>query len=143
MLKWRSPNSDKSTLVRFYSIKDVKLESLPIYGAKTNGISAEEAINNPSLIEKGSIIRPAYEGKYKVQGEIKTDRNFRIKATVSRDTGLADMLLQEVYLEDDESLASKEVSVTTVYGLVAFDSPCSIGDVSSKRRHSENRENRQ
>jgi len=102
-------------------------ESSPVYGAKTNGISAEEAINNPSLIERGSIIRPAYEGKYKVQGEIKTDRNFRIKAIVSRDTGLKpDMLLQEAYLEYDESLASKEVSVTTVYGLVAFDPPYSI-----------------
>jgi hypothetical protein len=105
----------------------ILFESAPIYGAKANGVSAEEAVNNPSLTERGSIIRPAYEGEYKIQGEIKTDSILRINATVSRDTGLKpDMLIQEVCLEDEETLNSKENSVTTVYGLIAFDPPYTI-----------------
>lgn len=109
-------------------------ESIPIYGAKPNKIGTEEAINNPSLIQRSSIVRLAYEGKYKVQGEIRTDRNLRIKATVSRDTGLKpDVLLQEVCLEDEEALASKENSVMTAYGLIAFDLPCNIEILLNKK----------
>ncbi|MGB3695733.1 MAG: hypothetical protein WA999_23725 [Spirulinaceae cyanobacterium] len=94
-----------------------------------NDIQAKIMFESSPLYQSpvGPIIRPAYEGNYKLQGEAKKDKTWNIKATVSRDTGIKpDIWLQEVHLEREEVLTSEEHSFRTVYGLIAFEPFCNI-----------------
>lgn len=103
------------------------IERHPPYRVKENGLTAQELMESPWLIEKDSLVFPAYKGEYEIQGEISDGNLFTVRALVLRDTSVKpNLFVQEVYIEGRENLDSERKAINTFYGLIAFDPLCDI-----------------